>query len=195
MKMSVRLYLGLPLLYTPRISLSRLSNAQQCGQRYDCAPDELTYDVPMQGTVQDTLASAQQQLVSWCLPGATNEILVLAAQTFNQFSQYIIAILTLLMLLIMCVTLYTTLLAFKYKEATRHDGLVLAGAFGATMTMIYFWDFMRAIHTVLAPSPTLMFVLLWGILLFNTLFVGYYGAHALKALVRTTIARYKSFRS
>lgn len=148
----------------------------------------------MQGTVQDTLAAAQQQFVSWCLPGATNDVLMQAAQTFNQFSQYAIALLTLVMLLVFCVTMYTTLLDFKYKEATRRDGLVLLGAFSATMMMIYFWDFMRAIHTVLAPSPTFMFVLLWVILLLNTLFVGYYAAHALKALVRTTIARYKSFR-
>lgn len=148
-----------------------------------------------QGTVTDTLASAQQQLVSWCLPGATNDILLQATQTFNQFSQYAIALLTLVSLLVFCITMYTTLLDFKYKEATRRDGLVLLAAFSVTMMMIYFWDFMRALHTVLTPSPTLMFTLLWGILFANIMFVGYYATHCIRALIRTTIARYKSFRS
>ena len=146
------------------------------------------------GTVVDTLAAGQQAVVSWCLPGSTNEVVLQATQTFNIFSQYMIALLTLVMLLVFCITLYTTLLDFKYKEATRRDGLVLLGTFGATMIMIYFWDFMRALHAVLTPSPALMLTLLWCILLFNAVFVGYYTIHALKSLVRTTIARYKSFR-
>ncbi len=147
-----------------------------------------------QGTVEDAVASAQQQVVSWCLPGAANDVLLSATQTFNQFSQYAIALLTLISLLVFCITMYTTLLDFKYKEATRRDGLVLLAAFSVTMMMIYFWDFMRALHTVIVPSPTLMFVLLWVILICNLCFVGYYALHSLRALVRTTIARYKSFK-
>lgn len=146
----------------------------------------------MQGTVQDTLAAAQQQFVSWCLPGAANDVLMQAAQTFNQFSQYAIALLTLVVLLVFCVTMYTTLLDFKYKEATRRDGLVLLGAFSTTMMMIYFWDFMRALHSVLSPSPTVMFVLLWAILVFNTIFVGYYALNALKALCNYTARQLKT---
>ncbi len=141
----------------------------------------------MENTLQNSLAVAQNDFVAWCLPSATNtEVLLQATQIFNQFSQYMIALLTLIMLLVMCVTLYTTLLSLKYKETTRHDWIVLGGAFGATMLMIYFWDFMRALHTVLAPSPEVMFTMLWVILLFNTVFVGYYAWGALRSLTAHT---------
>lgn len=140
----------------------------------------------MENTVHNTLATAQTDFVSWCLPGATNDVLLQSAQALNLFSQYVIALLTILMLLVMCVTLYTTLLSFKYKETTRHDWLVLGGAFGATMMMIYFWDFMRALHSILTPSPSFMFALLWSIVAFNIVFVGYYTLHALKSFYMHT---------
>ncbi len=137
----------------------------------------------MGNTVQDTLAAAQHQFVAWCLPGEATEVIAQATQTFNIFSQYVIALLTIVMLVVTCVTLYTTLLSFKYKETTKHDWLVLVSALGVTLTMVYFWDFMRALHSVLAPSPSVLFVLLWGVLIGNCIFVGWHLAQSVSKLL------------
>jgi hypothetical protein len=88
--------------------------------------------------------------------------------------------------LAMCIYVYNTMLAFKYKEATRHDWLSLLGAFAAVFVILHTWDLMAAITNIFSPSPMALLVLLLACLLFNAIFVGYYLVQSLRGLVHHT---------